>query len=131
MASKSREDLAKLAELNFKYCVPACSKEDLNSEFVDTLILAQKMAGEQFVITSGLRSLDWELSHNRKGTSSHVKGLAVDVSAKDSLTRFKVVLAAALAGIPRIGIGKNFVHLDRDLSKSHPLMFHYYDPQET
>lgn len=126
-----KERLLSLQSLSFKHCVPACKTEDLNPKFVESLIFAQKMAGEQFVITSGLRPLDWELSHGRKGASSHVKGLAADVSTRDSLTRYKVVIAAALAGIPRIGIGKTFVHLDCDASKPHPIIFHYYDPQET
>lgn len=131
MAKLSKEELAKLSELDLKNCVPACSVNDLNPSLVDRFTLAQKMAGFQFTVTSGFRSQAYERSKGRKGTSSHCKGLALDVSARDSHTRYKVVVAAALAGIPRIGIGETFVHLDIDETKAHPIIFHYYYPQET
>lgn len=123
--------LDSLFSLNFKNCTPSSSVEDLNSKLVDTLILAQKMAGFQFTITSAFRSQVYERSKGRKGTSSHCKGLAVDISTRDSHTRFKVVCACILAGIPRIGVGKTFVHVDIDESKAHPIIFHYYEPQNT
>lgn len=127
----SKEELQKLSELNLKNCVPACSIEDLNSKLVDRIILAQKMCGEQFTITSGYRSQAYERSKGRKGTSSHCKGLAVDVSAINSHLRYKIVAGCLLAGFPRLGIGKTFIHIDVDETKAHPIVFHYYDPQET
>lgn len=130
-ANKSKDELNKLSELNLKNCVPACSVEDLNSKLVANLILAQKMCGEQFVITSGLRTQAYERSKGRKGTSSHCKGLAVDISTINSHLRFKVVGSLILSGFPRLGIGKTFVHADIDETKAHPIVFHYYDPQET
>lgn len=128
---KASKDLQKLSELDFSACVPACKVDALNPALVDAIIMAQKMSGFQFTITSAFRSQDWERNHGRKGTSSHCRGLAVDVSTIDSHTRFKVVAAALYAGIPRIGIGKRFVHLDIDETKAHPIIFHYYDPQNT
>lgn len=130
-AKMTAEELQKLGELNLKYCVPACKQEDLNKALVDRIILAQKMCGEQFVITSGYRSQGYERSKGRKGTSSHCKGLAVDISTVNSHLRFKVVGALILSGFPRLGIGKTFVHADIDETKPHPIVFHYYDPQET
>lgn len=130
-ASRQREDLSLLSSLNLSSCVPACKVDDLNPALVDAIIMAQKMAGFQFTITSGFRSQAYERSKGRKGSSSHCKGLAVDVSTRDSHTRFKVLLAAAYSGIPRIGVGKTFLHLDIDETKARPIIFHYYDPQET
>lgn len=123
--------LDSLFSLNLEHCTPSSSFIDLNPKLVDTLILAQKMAGFQFTITSAFRSQSYERSKGRKGTSSHCKGLAVDISTRDSHTRFKVVTACILAGIPRIGIGNTFVHVDIDETKAHPIIFHYYDPQNT
>lgn len=124
-------DLDKLFELDFRYCQPSSSLDALNPKLVDMLIMAQKMAGFQFTITSAYRSQAYERTKGRKGTSSHCKGLAVDVSARDSHTRFKVLAAALMSGIPRIGVGKTFLHLDIDETKAHPIIFHYYDPQST
>lgn len=124
-------ELQKLSELNLKYCNPPCEVSDLHTELVDRLILAQKMCGEQFTVTSGFRSQAHERSKGRKGSSSHCKGLAVDVSAINSHLRFKIVAALLYAGFPRLGIGKTFIHADIDETKPHPIIFHYYDPQET
>lgn len=128
--AKSNFDFSCL-ELNLKYCQPACEVSQLHRSLVDAVIMAQKMAGFQFTITSGFRSQAYERSKGRQGTSSHCKGLAVDISTRDSHTRFKVVAACLYAGIPRIGIGKTFVHVDIDETKAHPIIFHYYDPQNT
>lgn len=123
--------LYRLSRLDVSTAVPKCELSDLNPKFVETLILAQRMCGIPFTITSAYRSQAYERSKGRKGTSSHCRGLAVDVSAIDSHTRYKVLLGAALAGVPRIGVGKRFLHLDIDETKAHPIIFHYYDPQNT
>lgn len=124
-------ELQKLSELNLKDCVPACEPSALNPLVVDRIIMAQKMCGFQFSITSAFRSQAWERNKGRKGNSSHCKGLAVDISTIDSHTRFKVVASLLYAGFPRLGIGKTFVHVDMDETKAHPIIFHYYDPQNT
>lgn len=129
--NQSKEELQKLSEINLKYCVPACSVEDLNPKLVDRIIMAQRMCGVQFTVTSGYRSQAHERSKGRKGSSSHCKGLAVDVSAVNSHLRFKIIAGCILAGFPRLGVGKTFIHIDIDETKAHPIVFHYYDPQET
>lgn len=126
-----KEDLKKLSEINLQHCVPACSEADFNPQLLDRIRMAQKMCGLQFVITSGYRSQAYERSKGRKGSSSHCKGLAVDISSIDSHVRFKVVTSLLLSGFPRVGIGKTFVHADIDETKAHPIIFHYYDPQNT
>lgn len=117
--------------LDFSKVSPACQESDLNQVLLQLLRTMQLRAGFRFTFTSAFRSQAYERSRGRKGTSSHCKGLAVDISTIDSHTRFKVVLAALSVGIPRIGIGKRFVHLDIDETKAHPIIFHYYDPQNT
>lgn len=126
-----KDDVSKLLELDFRACSPASKASDLANCVVDALIMAQKYAGFQFTITSAYRSQAYERSKGRKGTSSHCKGLAVDISTRDSHTRYKVLLALAFAGFPRIGVGKTFIHADMDETKAHPIIFHYYDPQNT
>lgn len=138
MANRSKEDLQKLSELNFRYCTPPCDEKMISQKLAERLILAQRMCGEQFTITCAFRSQKWERDHGRKGTSSHCKmkngepcSLAVDVSAVNSHLRFKILAGLILAGFPRLGIGKTFIHADIDETKPHPIVFHYYDPQET
>lgn len=131
MAKVSKAELDKLFRLDFTHCNPSSKSGELHEVLVERLIMAQRYAGFQFTITSAYRSQAYERSKGRKGTSSHCRGLAVDVSARDSHTRYKIVLAAAFANIPRIGIGETFIHLDIDETKAHPIIFHYYQPQET
>lgn len=127
MAKLSSCELVALSTLDLSKCVPSCKLEDLNPSFVEKLLFAQRYAGFQFTFNSAYRSQGYEREKGRKGDSAHCKGLAVDISSCDSHTRFKVVLACAFANICRIGIGKNFVHVDDDETKAHPIIFHYYD----
>lgn len=107
--------------------VPKCSVSDMDENFLDKLLFAQKMCALKFRINSAYRSKAYEKEKGRSGRSSHCKGLAVDISTPDSGLRYIVVTALLAAGFNRIGIGKNFVHVDDDLSKPHPIIFHYYD----
>lgn len=107
--------------------VPKCSVSDMDMEFMDKLLFAQKLAGKKFRINSAFRSVSYEKEHNRNGRSAHCLGKAVDISTTDSKSRYIVVAALLGAGFNRIGIGKNFVHVDDDLKRAHPVIFHYYE----
>lgn len=115
--------------LDFSACVPRCAESDLHPQLLSMLRSVQKLLGWSLTFTSGFRPKSWEISRGRNGSSSHSKtpGLAVDVSAVDSHARYKIVIAAGAVGFPRIGVGKNFVHLDIDETKPHPVMWHYYE----
>lgn len=99
----------------------------MDESFLEKLLFAQKLAGMKFRINSAYRSVAFEKSRGRSGLSAHTKGKAADVSTRDSKSRYIVLAALLGAGFNRIGIGKNFIHVDDDLSKPHPVIFHYYD----
>lgn len=119
---------------NMKHCVPASDPSQLHPVLIEKLVVAQRLAGFQFMFTSAFRSKSYELSKGRNGSSSHCKydanenpaSLAADISTIDSHTRYKVLGACLLAGFPRIGVGKSFIHVDIDETKPHPIVFHYY-----
>lgn len=71
-----------------------------------------------FVITSGLRSVE----HNKKiggsPTSSHLKGLACDIACSNSTERLLIIKTALDAGFVRIGVAKDHIHLDVDPDKA-------------
>ena len=74
--------------------------------------------GKPMRINSGIRCL----SHNRKigsrDTSSHIKGLAVDISCGDMRTRLELVKKLLRDGeFERIGFHKDFIHVDVDYDK--------------
>ena len=50
----------------------------------------------------------------------------MDIVCNSSDTRWKIVTAAIAFGFRRIGIGKNFIHLDCDDSLPQQVMWHYY-----
>lgn len=104
-------------EKDFKKCVPSCSLSDMDFSFMCLLDLARGFAGVPFVLNSAYRSVDWELTHGRAGTSSHCKGVAVDIRCSSTVQRYIIVRSLILAGFSRIGISKSFVHVDLDASK--------------
>lgn len=125
----------KLDVLDMSKCVPACKVEHLDSRLVARLLHVQRLIGFPLIPTSGFRTLEWEKAKGRSGKSSHchrdkdgnAASLAIDVAVKDSFERFKILFACLYCDIPRIGVGKTFLHLDIDSSKPHPIIFHYYD----
>lgn len=88
---------------------------------------AREVAGIPFVITSGARCLNYNRTIGSKDTSSHVRGLAVDIQAKTSRDRFTIINSLMVAGITRIGINfnKGFIHADMDYDKPQDLIFGY------
>lgn len=97
------------------------SGSKMQKDFIVKLDLARSYANIPFRVTSGYRTE----SHNRKvggvENSSHRRGFAADISATTNLQRIKIVKAAVYAGIPRIGISENFIHLDDDPTKRESL----------
>lgn len=86
---------------------------------------ARVLAGVPFVITSGSRCA----SHNKRiggsPTSSHLEGVAIDIATDNSAYRLKIIEALIEVGFGRIGIAKNFVHVDTDVSKPQNIMWVY------
>ena len=85
-------------------------------------------------INSGVRCSRHPESISRP-TSSHIPkdiddlqgkcGHAVDVKVENSRHKFKIIDAALKAGIRRIGVGTNFVHIDNDITKPQAVMWTY------
>lgn len=101
----------------FENCSPACELSSMDVEFMERLDYARSIAGVPFKINSAFRPKDYEIKKGRSGTSSHTKGLAVDISCNGSLRRYLIVSSLFLAGFRRIGIGATFIHVDSDPSK--------------
>lgn len=99
----------------------------LDHDFVLLLDKAREIGGIPFVINSGFRTK----AHNKVvggvPNSSHLKGLAVDLRARDGEEIYKIVNACTQVGIKRIGINwnKKFVHVDVDYSKPNPTIYQY------
>lgn len=102
----------------FLLCDPPCFIEQMDHEFLTALDNAREIAGFPFVLNSAYRSRDYEIQKKgRSGTSSHCKGLAVDISCLTGPYRIRMVRALLSAGFTRLGIGKTFIHVDMDPDK--------------
>jgi len=77
------------------------------------------------IITSGYRCEAHNKEVGGKGTSSHLKGLAADIKCDDSGFRFPLVGALLKAGFKRIGMGKDFIHIDLDPDKPKNMIWVY------
>lgn len=113
-------------EDEFQRCNPPCSLQDMKQDFMNVLDRIRMDAGLPLTTTSAFRTVEHEHMKGRAGTSSHVLGIAVDISVTDSLTRFKLVQAALKNGVTRIGVGDGFIHLDIDQNKPQNVMWVYY-----
>lgn len=101
------------------------SGSKMDADLLDKLNDTRHMAEIPFVITSGYRTK----SHNKNvggvNGSSHTKGLAVDIKCSTSVNRSKIINAALKNGFTRIGISKNFVHLDVQSDKAQNVIWTY------
>ena len=101
----------------FECAVPRCRIDDRDKDFLRALDSARELAGIPFRINSAYRSKDYELAKGRTGTSSHTKGLAVDIACSDSRKRYLIVNSLIAVGFMRIGINKTYIHVDADSDK--------------
>lgn len=105
-------------EEEFRQARPACTLSDMHESFIDRLDEARHIAGVPFKINSAYRTFGYEIEHGRTGTSSHCKGLAVDLKCVDTYSRLQIISALLKVGFKRIGIGQSFIHVDYDSEKN-------------
>jgi len=112
---------------DFDNCNPPCNMNDLKGDFIKKLDIARQVAKVPFVLTSAYRSEAWEKEQGRDGTSSHTKGIAVDIKCSSSHDRFRIFNGLISVGFNRIGIGRNFIHVDLDKDKPSSVAWTYYE----
>ncbi len=106
-------------------------EENMSVHFLDKLDDARELAGIPFYINSAYRTKEdneriyRELKKPVNTNSSHLKGLAVDIKATDSRTRFIILNALIRVGFTRIGIADTFIHVDLDKDKSQQVIWVY------
>lgn len=109
----------------FRKATPSCSLSDMNEDFMHLLDECRDFAGIPFIINSAFRTVEYEKSKGRSGTSQHTKGLAVDIRCVTNAQRFRIVASLLVAGFRRIGIGSNFIHVDDGYPNSEPIIWLY------
>ena len=96
----------------------------LKTELVDMLDKARELAGIPFVITSGYRDANHNEDVGGVKDSSHTKGLAVDIRARNSNEHYLITKALFAVGFKRISkIYKGHIHCDIDTTKAQNVLF--------
>lgn len=102
------------------------SGEEMKGSTLQMLDMARHLAKVPFIINSGYRTPEHNAKVGGAKNSSHLKGFAVDIACKDSATRSRMLTALMDVGFTRIGIGRNFIHVDNDPDKPQNVIWHYY-----
>ena len=102
-----------------------CSLSDMDEDFMILIEKIRKICDFPFIITSAYRRKEHEQKKGRNGSSSHCKGIAVDIKALKDSEKYLIVQTALSCGINRIGIGSTFVHLDIDKDKIQNVIWTY------
>lgn len=101
------------------------SGKNMDYDLLNMIDKARELYGKPIVVTSGFRTE----SHNEKvggvSSSSHLKGLAIDVSCVRSKDRFEMLTALLEVGFNRIGVASTFIHVDVDKNKSQNVIWTY------
>ncbi len=95
---------------------------------VQMLDKAREIAGVPFIINSGYRDKNHPESL-KNPTSSHIKGLAVDIATTPQ-TQDIIYNALKKAGFIRLGVGDDFIHADLDYDKDKYITW-FYDGRPT
>jgi len=106
-------------------CKCGCGLNNMSKEFVGWLEFVRTVLDAPIIITSGSRCQTHNNSVGGSKTSSHLTGLAADIEVKNSESRLNLVFALAQSHITRVGIGKNFLHVDIDKNKTQYVMWVY------
>ena len=118
--------------MNYKYfkkeefaCKCGCGYNPIDETLVRMLDESREYAKVPFVINSGCRCEKHNNSIGGSKTSSHLKGLAVDIRVRNDNERMVMVECLIASGFNRIGIAKNFIHVDIDQKKANNRMWVY------
>jgi uncharacterized protein YcbK (DUF882 family) len=88
----------------------------MRREFVQILDNLRAHCSFPFHITSGYRTREHNIEEGGTNNSAHLRGWAADILVIGNRNRFTLLRGAFTFGISRIGVGKNFIHLDTDPS---------------
>lgn len=99
-------------------CRCGCGFLRIDEDFLIRMTLARHLAGFPFPITSWCRCEDHNEAVGGTLGSSHLFGFAADIFVIRQTLRYKIIDALHQAGLWRIGIGADFVHVDYDPNKA-------------
>ena len=106
-------------------CKCGCGFDAIEPSLVDDLQNIRDRFGGPLIINSGCRCVTHNENTGGSPASAHLRGMAADIACKSSDERFELVRLCVTI-FQRIGIGKDFVHVDIDKDeKSQYIMWLY------
>ena len=94
------------------------SRQRMDPQFLKMLDRAREISGVPYKVTSGVRTKEHNKAVGGVPRSSHLVGLAADISARDNVTRAHILRGLIKVGFNRIGIHRYFIHVDDDQTKA-------------
>lgn len=104
--------------MDFNKCTPSSSEYELDGNFLHflrNLELSLQLSYDSFdelVINSAYRTPQYEKRMGRDGSSAHCLGLAADIACTNNSHRYHIINYAIRNKVSRIGVYRNFIHLD-------------------
>jgi len=99
-------------------CNCGCGLMNMQETTMQKVERARVIAGIPFGVNSASRCLIRNEAEGGTDESSHLDGWALDIAVTSSRARFIILKALMTVGFTRIGIGKNFIHVDDDPTKA-------------
>ena len=106
-------------------CKCGCGLNNFDLQFMQKIRYAREKSDIQFIVNSACRCEEHNAAVGGKATSDHITGQGMDIRCDTSFARWRVIRCAIAAGIRRIGIGSDFVHLGDNLNNPSPRMWIY------
>lgn len=101
------------------------SGQMMDDKILTMLEDAREIFDKPIIINSGFRTPKHNAHVGGTSSSSHLKGLAVDISCTNSSDRFELLQILISTGFNRIGMGNTFIHVDIDTTKSPNVLWTY------
>ena len=117
-------DLTANFDLEEYACNCGCGRSDIKAELVDKIQQVRDTLGRSIRINSGFRCERHNGNIGASETSSHIGGWAADLQTKGSAARYEL-LVAVMQVFDRVGIAKNFIHVDVDANKTAGVVWTY------
>ena len=108
-----------------EFVCKCCGADGIRDELVTALERIRVFYGRPMVVSSGVRCEAHNAASGGKPGSAHVRGLAADIVCASARDRMELIRIAMSQGVSRIGVGKDFVHLDIDVTLPQDVLWLY------
>ena len=105
-------------------CKCGCGEAEIKQELAVKVQQVRDLVGRSIAINSGVRCARHNGNIGASETSSHIGGWAADLQTKGSAARYEL-LVAVMQVFDRVGIAKNFIHVDVDANKTAGVVWIY------